>query len=273
MKWSGKYKLLVETLCLFLLPLWGNIFNTNLNVYSSHEIISGAEDPVKVILIDPGHGGKDVGCHGSEVFEKDIALELALKVGAILKESIPSIEVRFTREKDVFIPLHERATMANAPDVDLFISIHCNALNNPNPNGIETYVMGLHTAEENLEVTKRENEVVKLEDLSGFQVDPYTSEGHILMATLQQTNLEKSILWADFTQKAFAKNTTLRNRGVKQAGFVVLRQVAVPSILIETGFLSNKNDETYLSNKEHQNNLAISIVEGIQHYIDYYREQ
>ncbi len=276
MNTSGKYKLLLLTIYFLI---------SSLHVHSNHdiydnvntlltEVLSG-EDQIDVILIDPGHGGKDVGCQGNHLDEKHLALNIALEVGALLKEKRPDLEVRFTRTDDSFVPLHKRVAMANQADVDLFISLHLNALKDPSANGIETYVMGLHTADENMEIAKRENNVIHLEDLSGFKngYDPYSAEGHIMLAMKQQNMLEKSIQLADFTQDAIAKNTYFRNRGVKQAGFVVLRKVVVPSILIEAGFVSNPNDAEMLKSAKNQRKIALSIVEGVENYIKFYQEQ
>lgn len=272
---SDKYKLLLLTLYFSFMPLWIFSNNKTYNGIEIEEIIVFTDDPVKVIVIDPGHGGKDVGCLGNHLFEKEIALELALQVGEKINSRFPNIEVRYTRTTDIFVPLHERVAFANAPDVDLFLSIHCNALKEKSAHGIETYVMGLHTAEENLEIAKRENDVIALEDLSGFEVGfgPYSNEGHIMLSILQQNTLERSILWADLTQKAFEINTDFRNRGVKQAGFVVLRQIITPGILIEAGFISNPEDSKRLKSEEQKNNISLSIVQGIENYIEFYREQ
>ncbi|WP_235293739.1 N-acetylmuramoyl-L-alanine amidase family protein [Portibacter lacus] len=265
----GKYKLLVLTIAVLLAPLTksfstGNSINDVLHRLS----VSKSQDNVKVILIDPGHGGKDVGCSGHKLLEKDIALEIALKIGTLLNERFPEIEVRFTRTTDIFIPLHERVSMANKEDVDLFISLHCNAIRNPQAHGIESYVMGMETSQENMDIAKRENEVILLEDLSSF--DPYSDEGHIMIAMMQQNTLEKSIKLADFTQQSISGHTTFRDRGVKQAGFVVLRKVLVPSILVEAGFISNPEDAKKLKDHKEQNKIAHSIVSGIGKYVAYY---
>jgi N-acetylmuramoyl-L-alanine amidase len=275
MQLSGKYKLLVLTMCLALMPLIlpHQLISKN-NDNFINEIITNNE-PVKVIVIDPGHGGKDVGCQGNNLMEKQIALDLALKIGNKLKIIHPEIEVRYTRTEDMFIPLHKRVEMANDPEVDLFISLHCNALHDESAHGFETYVMGLHTSEENLEIAKRENSVIQLEDLSAYEsgLDPYSTEGHIMVSMMQQNNLEKSIRLADFTQESIAELTKLRNRGVKQAGFVVLRKVVVPSILVEAGFVTNENDAKFLKSNSQKEKIANSITSGITKFINYYTHQ
>jgi N-acetylmuramoyl-L-alanine amidase len=272
MKLSGKYKLLVLTIGVLLMPLY------NLSLASSYtnegfQPLSTPyfNDDVKVILIDPGHGGKDVGCSGHHLYEKDVALEIALQFGQLMKERYPKIKVRFTRTTDVFIPLHERVAMANEGDVDLFISIHCNAITNPSAHGIESYVMGMETSKENMDIAKRENEVILMEDLTEY--DPYSDEGHIMIAMMQQQTLEKSIRLADFTQQSISGHTPFRDRGVKQAGFVVLRKVLAPAILVEAGFISNPEDAKKLKEDEEKNKIAHSLVSGIGKYVSHYQNQ
>lgn len=272
MKASGKYSLILLTLGILGLPLTNfALADIFINVGSPMHVSRVFQDDVKVILIDPGHGGKDPGCSGHSLLEKDVALTLALQIGQLLNERFPKIEVRYTRTEDVFVPLHERVRMANNEEVDLFISLHCNAIKNPKAHGIETYVMGVETSAENMAIAKRENDVILLEDLSSF--DPYSNEGHIMIAMMQQQMLEKSIKLADFTQTAFSGNTKFRNRGVKQAGFVVLRKVLVPSILVEAGFISNPEDATRLKELEEQNKIAQSVVSGVGKYIAFYEAQ
>lgn len=264
----GKYKLLVLTLGILLMPL--DIFGLDQLCHNDPTLsqrISNIGDDVKVILIDPGHGGKDVGCSGHKLFEKDVALQIALEFGQLMAERYPKITIRYTRTTDIFIPLHERVEMANQDDVDLFISVHCNALKDPSAHGIESYVMGMETSQENMEIAKRENEVILMEDRSAF--DPYSDEGHIMLAMMQQQTLEKSIRLADFTQQAFS-GTPFRNRGVKQAGFVVLRKVVVPGILVEVGFITNALDAGRLKNEKERNKIAHSLVSGVGKYIAYY---
>ena len=255
-----------------LLPVTANSVINNVGLLE--EIINFSEEPVNVILLDPGHGGKDLGCSGNHLHEKDIALEIALEIGSQIQILYPEIEVRYTRTNDIFVPLHQRVSMANTAEVDLFISVHCNALKDNSAHGVETYVMGLHTSAENLAIAKRENDVISLEDLSGFEdgYDPYSAEGHILMAMMQQNTLGQSIQLAQFTQEAICENTKFRNRGVKQAGFVVLRKVLVPSILVEAGFITNPNDARMLQGGA-KNQISKSIVEGLGKYIEHYREQ
>lgn len=272
MKWSGKYKLLLLTIGYLLMPLFNLLLATSFsNEGSISHSLPCFGDDVKVILIDPGHGGKDVGCSGHHLYEKDVALDIALQFGQLMSERYPKITVRYTRTSDVFIPLHERVAMANEEDVDLFISIHCNAIRNPSAHGVESYVMGTETSEENLEIAKRENAVILLEDRTTF--DPYSDEGHIMIAMMQQQTLEKSIKLADFTQQSISGHTKFRDRGVKQAGFVVLRKVVAPAILVEAGFISNPEDAKKLKEGNEKNKIAHSLVSGIGKYLSYYQSQ
>jgi len=228
-------------------------------------------DGQDIVVIDAGHGGHDSGANGKKSKEKDIALSIALKIGEKLKTIDPSLKIRYTREKDVFIPLHKRIGIANKEKADLFISIHCNYVDNPHVCGTETFVMGLHRAEENLQVAKRENSSVLLEseyesNYEGY--DPNSPIGHILLSMIQNVFLDNSIELASQVEANFVKRKKTKSRGVKQAGFVVLRQAAMPSVLIETGFLSNPKEEKYLMSEKGQAELANSISKGVSNYFN-----
>lgn len=231
-----------------------------------------AQVPYKIhkVVIDAGHGGKDPGCNGHNSREKEVALSIALDLGKKIKATYPDIQVIFTRETDVFIPLNERAAIANRNKADLFISIHCNYISVRNrATGSETYVLGLHRAEDNLDVAKRENASILLEDdyektYDGF--DPYSAEGHIILSMFQNAHLEQSILFATHVENALKKLGRLPSRGVKQAGFLVLRETTMPSVLIETGFLSADADENYLMKKENQQEMASTILKAFSNY-------
>ncbi len=221
------------------------------------------------IVIDAGHGGKDHGCSGAHSKEKFIVLDIAKKLGALLKSYHPEIEVIFTRETDVFIPLDSRIKLANKNKADLFISIHANYIGKPHVNGTETYVMGLHRAEDNLAVAKRENSSILYE--SDYQstyggYDPNSPEAHILLSMFQNAYLDKSINFATKVENSFTNRTPLKSRGVKQAGFLVLRKATMPSTLIETGFLSSRNDEAYLMSSNGQDEVADAILKAITEY-------
>ena len=222
------------------------------------------------VVLDAGHGGKDYGAtyHGN--IEKKISLNTVLKVGEILaKES--NIEVVYTRKTDVFVELNERANIANRSKGHLFVSMHCNANDNQAAAGNETYVMGVTRNAANLEVAKKENAVVTLESdykikYDGF--DPKSPESVMGISIMQEENIQQSIDIAGKVQQAFTKFTTSKNRGVKQAGFLVLRKIIMPRVLVEMGFVSNKEEGAFLNSVEGQNKLAEGISKAILEYRD-----
>jgi N-acetylmuramoyl-L-alanine amidase len=225
---------------------------------------------VKTVVIDAGHGGQDPGAKGpGGSYEKYIALKVSLLLGEKIQASFPDVKIIYTRKTDVFIPLHERASIANRNSADLFISIHCNAATNRAAYGTETFVLGLHKSEENLEVAKRENSVITLESdyeqmYDGF--DPKAPETHILLALNQNAFLEQSTLYASKVQNQFTYKLNRFNRGVKQAGFAVLARTTMPSVLVELGFISNYEEERYLSSSNGQEELATSLFEAFSDY-------
>ncbi len=224
---------------------------------------------IKTIVIDPGHGGHDPGCLGSNSHEKNLALAIALNLADGIHRQYPDIRIIMTRDSDVFIPLHERAAIANRNNADLFISIHCNFIpGKPSVKGSETYVLGLHRAEHNLEVAKRENSAILLETdyQKNYDYDPNAPESHILFSMFQSAYLEQSIMLAEHIEKAFAAQTGRPSRSVRQAGFMVLRNAAMPSVLIETGYLSNSDEEQYLSSPDGQMTVANAILTAFSEY-------
>ncbi len=236
-----------------------------------YELYENKKDGKQIVVIDAGHGGHDPGTHGKHSKEKDIALQIALKLGKTLKSQTKDIQVIFTREKDVFIPLHERIGLANKQNADLFISIHCNYVGNPKVCGTETFVMGLHKAEENLNVAKRENSSVLLESeyethYEGY--DPNSPVGHILLSMIQNVFLDNSIDVASKIENELIARKKTKSRGVKQAGFVVLKRATMPSILVETGFLSNLKEEQYLMSELGQNEMASGISNGVMEFFN-----
>lgn len=223
----------------------------------------------KTVVIDAGHGGKDPGACGKVVQEKVVALSVALKLGELIKARNPEVKVIYTRSTDVFVPLDERAKIANKNKADLFISIHANMISNPATRGVETFVLGLHRTDDNLEVAKKENSVIVMEDdysskYEGF--DPNLSESYIIFELVQNVFLDQSISIASAVQHEFATQIKRHDRGVKQAGFLVLRQTAMPSVLIETGFLSNKEEEKYLASDKGQGELSEAIYKAFLAY-------
>lgn len=222
------------------------------------------------VVLDAGHGGKDYGAtyHGN--IEKKISLNTVLKVGEILsKES--NIEVVYTRKTDVFVELNERANIANKSKGHLFVSMHCNANDNQAAAGNETYVMGVTRNAANLEVAKKENAVVTLESdykikYDGF--DPKSPESVMGISIMQEENIQQSIDIAGKVQQAFTKFTPSKNRGVKQAGFLVLRKIIMPRVLVEMGFVSNKTEGAFLNSTDGQNKLAEAIANAILDYRD-----
>jgi N-acetylmuramoyl-L-alanine amidase len=221
-----------------------------------------------VVVLDAGHGGKDPGRPTSYGYkEKDIALDIVLKVGKNL-ESIPGVSVIYTRKTDIFLELRERATIANKADADLFVSVHCNA-HDSQAHGTETYVLGLNRNDSNFKVAQKENEVIFLEkdyekNYEGF--DPTSPESFIGLTLLQEDYLDQSILLASTIQKNFTETLKRKNRGVKQAGFWVLHNTYMPSVLVETGFITNKKEGDYLNSKRGKIEVSKSISDAILSY-------
>lgn len=224
---------------------------------------------IRTIVLDAGHGGKDGGCLGKDSREKNLTLEYVLALGAKIEKAYPDINVIYTRKTDEFIELYERANIANRAKADLFISIHCNWNPNTNPYGTETYVLGLHRAKDNLEVAKRENSSIFLENdyqknYDGF--DPNSPEGNILFSMSQNAHLTQSISIAEKIEREFEITSSRKSRGVRQAGFLVLRATSMPAILIETGFLSNVNEETYMTSAKGKKEIVDNIFRGFERY-------
>lgn len=221
-----------------------------------------------IVVLDAGHGGKDPGRPTSFGYkEKDIALDIVLRVGKQL-ENIDDVEVIYTRKRDVFLELRQRAAIANKADADLFISVHCNA-HNTQAYGTETYVLGLHRNDSNFRVAQQENEVIFMEDdyeqnYEGF--DPSSPESFIGLTLLQEDYLDQSILLARTIQNNFSQKLKRRDRGVKQAGFWVLHNTYMPSVLIETGFITNRKEGDYLNSERGKQEISKSILDAILDY-------
>ena len=225
------------------------------------------------LVIDAGHGGHDAGAVGALTKEKTINLNVALAFGRLVEQNCPDVKVIYTRKTDVFIPLHTRADIANKNKADLFISIHTNALPKGHiSRGMETYTLGMHRAADNLAVAKRENEVILYEKdyrqrYQGF--DPNSSESYIMFEFIQDHNMAQSVELAKFVQRRTCATAGRQNKGVKQAGFLVLRETSMPSCLIELGFISTSDEERFL----HSQNGVSLLGQGIyQAFLDYKRK-
>jgi len=221
------------------------------------------------IVIDAGHGGKDSGTSGAFSLEKEIALKIAQKAGEYIDQNLAGVEVIYTRFDDNFIELEERAQIANRNGADLFISIHCNSFPSPTVYGTETYVMGLHKEDANLQVAIRENSVIYLENNYRERYgdfDPKSPESHIFFSLYQTAFLNNSINLATKIETQFAKRAGRRSRGVKQAGFWVLWSTSMPSVLVETGYLSNPREEKDLNNELKQDYIASGIFRAVRAY-------
>jgi N-acetylmuramoyl-L-alanine amidase len=220
-----------------------------------------------VVVLDAGHGGHDPGNRGNGYKESEIALKIVLKLGAELEKN-PNIKVIYTRKKDVFVELFERGAIANRADADLFVSVHCDS-HNTSAYGAGTFVLGLHANKRNLEVAKKENEVILLEEnyrenYAGY--DPNAPESFIGLTLMQEEYLDQSIMLASLIQDNFINKLKRKDRSVKQAGFIVLHQSYMPSVLVETGFLTNKEEGAYLNSKKGQSEMAVSIANAILSY-------
>ena len=225
------------------------------------------------LVIDPGHGGHDAGAVGKITKEKTINLNVALAFGKLVEQNCPDVKVIYTRKTDVFIPLHTRADIANRNKADLFISIHTNALPKGRiSRGLETYTLGMHRAADNLAVAKRENEVILYEKdykqrYQGF--DPNSSESYIMFEYMTDHNMAQSVELANFVQRRTCASAGRQNKGVKQAGFLVLRETSMPSCLIELGFISTPDEERFLDSSAGVSQLGRGIYQA---FVDYKRK-
>ena len=220
-----------------------------------------------VVVVDAGHGGKDPGNRGNGYYEKNIALKIALNVGEALSNN--GVKVVYTRKRDVFVDLYKRAKIANDANADLFISIHCDA-HNSNAYGAGTFVLGLHANERNFKIAQKENSVIYMEEnyeqkYDGF--DPNNPESVISLVLMQEEYLEQSIVAANYIQEFFVNDLNRKDRKVKQAGFLVLRNTYMPSVLVETGFLTNKTEGKYLNSTKGQNEISSSVSKAILKYL------
>lgn len=224
---------------------------------------------LKTVVLDAGHGGHDTGALGKNSREKDITLSIVLKLRDYIQQNMKDVKVVLTRDDDTFVELHRRARIANEKKADLFISVHCNSTHSPAVFGAETFVMGLHKSQANLAVAKAENAAILLEDdyvekYDGF--DPNSPEGNIFFNMMQNAFLDKSLAYAGKVQHQFVDNLKMFDRGVKQAGFLVLYKTAMPGVLIETGFISNAREEKFLLSEKGQDQIAYAIYKALRDY-------
>ncbi len=227
--------------------------------------------PLDVVVIDPGHGGRDKGCSGASSIEKVITLQISKRLKTLIQEQMPEVKVLLTRSVDKFVSLKTRATIANTNEADIFISVHCNYLRNAAKfRGSETFILGTdsdNSASEQLAI--RENESIALEDsyldhYDGF--DPLSPESYILFSMIQNLYLDNSIVLAQLVDSEIAQITEVPSHGVKQGAFVVLKETKMPSILVETGYLSNADDEALLTSSDGQSHVVTALLNAIKAY-------
>jgi N-acetylmuramoyl-L-alanine amidase len=235
----------------------------NLHAFSQEKIL------LTKVVIDAGHGGKDPGALGRRSQEKNITLQIALKLGELIREGCRNVKVYYTRDKDEFIELHQRAGLANRVKADLFISIHCNSNPSHTFRGAETYIMGLHKSEANLAIAKQENASILMETdytatYNGF--DPNSDESYIVFSLYQDAFMEQSRNFATIVQDEMKNRGGLNDRGVRQAGFLVLYKTTMPSVLVETGFLSNAEEEKFLLTSSGQDYIASAIFKAFKKF-------
>ncbi|MDY3979923.1 MAG: N-acetylmuramoyl-L-alanine amidase [Tidjanibacter sp.] len=230
---------------------------------------SDSHEAIRIVTIDAGHGGHDPGCVYGKYREKDINLSVALLLGEAITNAYPDVKVVFTRTDDTFVGLAERGDIANRANADLFISIHTDAVSSSKANGNSTYVMGNDKAKANLEVAKRENAVITLENdyqakYEGY--DPSSAESFIIFSLMQYAYSEQSMIFAEMVQKQYAASTPIVDRGARQAPYLVLWRTAMPSILTEVGFITNAEDRAFLTSEEGQRQVAASLFTAFAQY-------
>lgn len=224
----------------------------------------------RCVVIDPGHGGKDPGAVAGKLYEKSINLGVALHLGRMINDRFPNVKVVYTRSTDVAVDLARRSEIANKADADLFISIHTNANPKPTPVGAETYVMGLDKGNKNMEVAMRENSVISFENdyTSRYEgYDPTSAESMIMFSLMQYAYLNQSLGFAELIQSQYVKHGGRVDKGVKQAGFLVLWRTSMPSVLTEVGFISNPEEARFLGSDDGQKKIARSLFEAFALYV------
>ena len=252
-----------------ILPMYiSNVMRSILFVFISLCVLipTYSQNSIETIVIDAGHGGKDPGCHGKFSKEKHVCLSMALKLGNLIKKNYPELKLIYTRDKDVFVELGERANIANKAKADLFICIHANAAT-PAAYGTETYVLGLHRSESQQKVASRENSIIELEEDGGAQYKNFDLSPDAIIAKRLQLSvfLDHAIMFAQYLQAEF-KKMGRKDRGVKQAGFMVLYRTTMPSVLIETGFLTHPKEENFIGKEAGQNTMANAMFVAFENY-------
>ena len=248
-----------------ILSIFLSLFVINLSAQSSSGI------PLRRVVIDPGHGGKDPGALSPDkkLREKDITLYVSKKFGELINKKYPDVEVYYTRTSDVHVPLDKRSAFANDLNADIFISIHVNAAKSRNAKGVETFVMGMHKSESNLEVCLLENSVITLEDdyhTTYQNFDPNNPESYIIFSLVQSASLEQSMILADYTQKHLKNGPIKGDRGIKQGGLVVLWRATMPAILVELGFISNSEDRKILATTSGKDKMAEQLFKAFEDF-------
>lgn len=232
-------------------------------------LVAQRKSSIRTIVIDAGHGGHDPGALGRMSKEKNINLAIALKLGNMIQRNLKDVRVVYTRDRDYFVELYRRAEIANETKADLFISIHCNANHSKALQGAETYIMGLHKSQANLNIAKLENASILLE--SGYQetyggFDPNSDESYIAFSLNQNSNLDQSTDFASLIQNQMAERVGMNDRGVRQAGFIVLWKTTMPSVLVEVGYLSNASEEKFLISGKGQDYIASAIYRALKEF-------
>ncbi len=257
--------------------LGGNIFALLfVMIFLSSQALAQKGSRITTVVIDAGHGGKDPGAMGKHSKEKDITLAVALKTGQYIEKYLPDVKVIYTRKDDRFVPLYKRAEIANKNKADFFISIHCNANKSSGPFGAETYVMGLHKSKANLDVAMMENASIMFEDNAGTTYDgfdPSLPQSYIQFTLFQSEYLDQSLQLAYDIQRQFKDRVGRRDRGVHQAGFLVLWKTAMPGVLVELGYLSNPTEEKFLLSEKGQVYLASAIYRAFKEYKQEFEKQ
>lgn len=234
-----------------------------------HNVDAQSGQKITTVVIDAGHGGKDPGAIGKKSKEKDITLKIAKLTGDYIKQYCPDVNVIYTRKSDVFVSLIRRAQIANENNADIFISIHCNANASPSPYGVETFIMGEHRNNQNLEVAKLENASILYEDNAAedyADFNPNSTEAYIMLKFFQNEHKSASLDLAERIQQQLVKRVGRKDRGVQQAGFLVLYKTVMPSVLVEIGFLSNPAEERFLLSKDGQTYIASALFRAFRDY-------